>query len=272
MEGSMSDVSDQIAEWYNSPEGTFPDIDKFANSFDKGSSVKQPVTKAKKEVVEKNVRNKPTDTNELNAIKNAKSGKNVVNGKDITGTWEANWEEFDQEIDDIITAQKFNGLPMVVNEQEFNEAVEQSNFIAQRVYSAKSKETLEAYKQSLRSGEWYVDCSTSNAAYGQGMYTTSDYTGKLTKGIKEDIEYFKNPTESTRAMFSEVETFTLDPTAKIINYDKLDEMFWADDGYAWENITSFAVAKGYDGVKVVGAGNSESFTIILNRTKLIIKE
>lgn len=53
MEGSMSDISDQIAEWYNSPEGTFPDIDKFANSFDKGSGIKQTVTKHKKEVAEK---------------------------------------------------------------------------------------------------------------------------------------------------------------------------------------------------------------------------
>lgn len=53
MECSMSNVSDQIAEWYNSPEGTFPDIDKFANSFDKVDKVKKSVVKPKKEVVEK---------------------------------------------------------------------------------------------------------------------------------------------------------------------------------------------------------------------------
>ena len=40
--------------------------------------------------------------------------------------------------------------------------VKESNFIAQRAYSAPDQDTLNAYKEQLYNGKWYVDCSVGS--------------------------------------------------------------------------------------------------------------
>ena len=89
-------------------------------------------------------------------------------------------------------AQGFDGLPKLVDESEFNQAVKDSNFIAQRTYTAPSKEVLNSYQDQLYKGKWYVDCSTGGAQYGQGMYCAADYTGKLSDGIKAEMAHYKS--------------------------------------------------------------------------------
>ena len=115
---------------------------------------------------------------------------NVVNGKDISATWQRRPELFDFEIEDVINAQGFDGLPRVVSEDEFNKAVENSSFIAQRSYSAPDQETLDTYRDMLYNGKWDVDCSTGGAQYGQGMYCAADYTGNLSDGIKAEMQHY----------------------------------------------------------------------------------
>lgn len=116
---------------------------------------------------------------------------NVVNGKDISVTWQRRPELFDFEIEDVINAQGFDGLPRVVSEDEFNKAVEKSSFIAQRSYSAPDQETLDTYRDMLYNGKWYVDCSTGGAQYGQGMYCAADYNGKLSQGILNEMMHYR---------------------------------------------------------------------------------
>ena len=115
----------------------------------------------------------------------------VVQGKDITGTWERREDKYQFAIQDVINAQGFDGVPSVYNEADFNKAVEESNFIAQRTYSAPDQETLDSYRDMLYNGEWYVDCSTGGAQYGQGMYCAADYTGTITDGMKEEMDHYK---------------------------------------------------------------------------------
>lgn len=126
----------------------------------------------------------------------ATAARNVVNGKNILGTWERRPEQFAFEIEDIMNAQGFDGLPRVVSAEEFDAAVKAANdgkgFIAQRTYSAPSQDILDAYREQLYSGKWYVDCSTGGAQYGQGMYCAADYTGTLTQGIKNEMEHYKS--------------------------------------------------------------------------------
>lgn len=117
----------------------------------------------------------------------------VVQGTDISDTWERRPEEFATEIEDVINAQGFDGNPMVVGKEEFDQAVKESNFVAQRSYSAPDQETLDAYREQLYNGgqgNWYVDCGTGGAQYGQGMYCAADYTGTVTDGMKEEMQHY----------------------------------------------------------------------------------
>lgn len=281
--------------------------------------------------------------------KERKDAAGVVDGKDILSTWKRRESEFDFEIEDIINAQGFDGRPTVLGADEFDKAVKAANggngFIAQRTYSAPDQETLDEYRKMLYEGKWYVDCSTGGSQYGQGMYCAADYTGKLSDGIKEEMQHYISLNESRGAEHAYVETMTLDPSAKIIRYADIDAEFaraeadsflgvvkkanprltdreaaavvrecggtrsgstfklaksWEredPDGYdafieaqgkAWDKYKdaieevrlataslddgSKAAAMGYDAINAEGHGASGSYTVILNRTKLIIRE
>ena len=119
----------------------------------------------------------------------------VVNGKDISNTWTRRSDEFEFEIEDVMNAQGFDGKPRVVSANEFDRYVQEANggngFIAQRSYSAPDQETLDAYRDQLYHGKWYVDCSTGGAQYGQGMYCAADYNGALSDGIKSEMRHYK---------------------------------------------------------------------------------
>lgn len=113
--------------------------------------------------------------------------REISEGKDISTSYKGG-----RDIKSILKAQGFDGLPKVVQKDEFDEAVKESNFVAQRMYTASSEEVLEAYRAMLYNGEWYVDCSVGGAQYGQGMYCAADYNGKITDGIKREMEHYKS--------------------------------------------------------------------------------
>ena len=140
----------------------------------------------------------------------------IVNGQDISNTWRRRSDEFDFAIEDVINAQGFDGLPRVVTPEEFNKYVEDSNFIAQRTYSAPDQNTLEMYREQLYHGKWYVDCSNGGAAHGQGMYCVGEQSKVVT-------EYMNNAMTSYggRNQFAYIETFTLDKSAKIISEENI---------------------------------------------------
>lgn len=278
-------------------------------------------------------------TKEKQKTSKKQSRRKVVEGKNISETWERRSDRFDFEIEDVINAQGFDGLPNIVSKEEFDNAVKESGFIAQRTYSAPTQEVLDVYRNELYNGKWYVDCSTGGAQYGQGMYCAADYTGTLTEGIKIEMQTYKNLGEGryideladaetislhkqkklaeatndwlegkldgkelekfqneisrisnvdymqkymgvkVTPPVSYTETLTLDPSAKIVKYEELEKMlkdYDFDRGFGdnppaeFENIGSFAAALGYDAINAEGHGKSGSYTVILNRTKLII--
>jgi len=163
------------------------------------------------------------DARTARAQKSEQTADTIINGKDISATWKRRPNQFDFEIEDVINTQGFDGKPKVVSAEEFDRAVKESNFVAQRTYSAPDQETLNAYRDQLYNGKWYVDCSTGGAQYGQGMYCAADYTGTLTDGIKAEMEHYHNLGESRYgdAHHSYTETLTLDPSAKVITYREL---------------------------------------------------
>lgn len=144
----------------------------------------------------------------------------VVNGKDISDTWKRRPDEFDFEIDDVINAQGFDGLPKVVDAEEFDRYVQESNFIAQRTYSAPDQETLDAYREQLYNGKWYVDCSTGGAAHGKGMYCVGNNGTDVTETMKNSMISYGGMSPNAN-----IETFTLDSTAKIIKENDIKDLY-----------------------------------------------
>lgn len=214
----------------------------------------------------------------------------VVDGEDISDTWERRPDQFDFEINDIINAQGFDGNPRVVPAEEFDKAVNESNFIAQRVYSAPDQETLDEYRNSLYRGEWYVDCSAGGSAYGRGMYSVYNNGTSITEYMEREMNGYR----ARRGIdFSYTETFTLVPNAKTItpneiqelrnNYQKkLMEEFKNRGGWKSEEAINWASNRdihglddgsvaalfGYDAILTHGI---DDYAVVLNRTKIIFK-
>ena len=219
-----------------------------------------------------------------------KNVNNVINGKDISATWTRRSDQFDFEIDDVIDAQGFDGLPRVVDAEEFDRCVQESNFVAQRAYSAPDQDTLNAYKEQLYNGKWYVDCSTGGATYGSGMYAVPNYNGIIDKQMSDSMIQYQN---RWGARPSTVETFTLTKDAKIITTSELQKMKsefqakameelnktnWSKETMAkWDFISRnddgvLATKLGYDAIKVdVKSSGDYQEIVILNRTKCIFK-
>lgn len=103
----------------------------------------------------------------------------------------------------------------------------------------------------------------------------------LMKIISEDDRHKINEVlfeVSRKAAPSYTETFTLDPSAKIISYDDLFKRAQESDAWAimsqgkTTDLGVFATVLGYDAINAENHGESGSYTVVLNRTKLIIKE
>ena len=108
-------------------------------------------------------------------------------GSDISMSYKGS-----EDIKSVIRAQGFDGIPQVISSQEeFDEIVKASSFIAQRTYSASSQEVLDAYRDELYNGDWYVECTEGGAQYGQGMYCAADYSGKISDGIKAEMKHYQ---------------------------------------------------------------------------------
>ncbi len=77
-------------------------------------------------------------------------GKNLVNEIDYQGS------DLEYVIEKAMHAQGFDGLPSVVEYEDFKKAMEESNFYAERTYSAQTQELLDQYRDELHHGKWYV--------------------------------------------------------------------------------------------------------------------
>lgn len=214
----------------------------------------------------------------------------IVEGKDQFGVWQRRSDQFDFEIEDVIDAQGFDGLPRVVSAEEFDTAVQESGFIAQRTYSAPDQETLNAYRNQLYSGKWYVDCSEGGSAYGKGMYAVYNNGTTITEYMTREINGYR----ARRGVdYNYIETFTLAPNAKTITPDEITNLrnerqkklmkefeerggWKSKEAIKWASshdisgLDDGAVAAmfGYDAILTHGI---DDYAIILNRTKVIFR-
>lgn len=272
----------------------------------------------------------------------------VVEGQNLVGEYVFSGD-FEYPIEDIIHTQGYDGAAKVFPYEDFKQAMEESNFYAERTYSAPNREQLEQWRQELYSGKWYVDCSTGGAQYGQGMYCAACYDLADTKslgGLAWEMSHYQQLGIKRGNLFSYTEGITIDKSAKILTlpYNKKADEFISDiytnayiTKYALKNQKSIvkeyidvsekiseltlkesesvinalyerrnklgnqikmllndavkaqmyvdklghtkfknpgvlAAEMGYDVINAVGHGESGSYTVILNRTKLIFCE
>lgn len=106
----------------------------------------------------------------------------VRDGVDISADFTRNEKDFPNEINDVIHQQGFDGRPKVVSREEFDQFIKDNpdQPMLFRAYSAPDQDTLDKYDRQLEGeeGDWYIDCETGGAQYGQGMYTAGVYGHK----------------------------------------------------------------------------------------------
>ena len=114
----------------------------------------------------------------------------------------------------------YDGVPRIVGKKEFERLKKESNFYAERAYSAENLETLKRYQEELYGGDWYVDCTVGGSQYGQGMYcaSISDLNNlEGLEGIQKEMEHYHGLGKDRGFGVSRVEKLTIDKTAKILN-------------------------------------------------------
>lgn len=192
----------------------------------------------------------------------------VVDGRDISSTWTPTGD-YTYDVRDIIHQQGFDGVPRVVDAEEFEQLAKSARdggFIMQRAYGAPSQEVLDAYREALYGGDFYVDCSGGHM-YGRGMYASWEDGTEPTKAMQRTSEKYA---KSHGANVGNIETMTLDKSAKLIEYNDLMDK-WEDEKIPKSlregDDGALAAALGYDGILV----DRDKEIVVLNRTKLIIR-
>jgi SPP1 gp7 family putative phage head morphogenesis protein len=183
----------------------------------------------------------------------------------------------------ILDEQGFNGKPRVVSAAEYKKAVDSGALPLHRGVAGDTPEQVDQFVAQLLTGDTpYV----GRGMFGDGTYFTDKPTTAL-KFAKEDR--VGNPIE-----FGKTIEAALDPRAKIAFLDDIKEEFMSttrmtqaqkDFYYSYpqdfyEDASMWAASNGYDAIwvknPVVNWQTQEAlpdlYTIILNRTALIIKE
>lgn len=183
---------------------------------------------------------------------------------------------------EVMREQGFLGKPQVVSAKQYDDYINQGAIPLYRGIAAKTPEDVNDYaKQLLESDDPFV----GKGMFGDGIY----FANKKSVGEK----FAKEDAKGNPIPFGKVLDGVIDPRAKIIDFDDLTKELheWyntfpggvASTNYAqdfYESYSQFAVARGYDAVRIknpsVGLDPTDKvdadYFIVLNRTALIVKE
>ena len=212
-----------------------------------------------------------------------------MDGKDLSGKFRFNDNSSDYSIEQVIKAQGFDGKPTVTSDiTAFTSACRASNFIAKRGVGATDQRTMDTYDQELKTGAFYVKCS-GGSVHGYGMYAASvSANGSGARsGIQDAESTAKSYASGNRAQ--KIYTMTLDKTAKVTTESSLRTKMKSDKefqktcqassmrSYYTQDVGVYAAYKGYDAYiagrgRSSSAGYSSDYTVILNRSKVILYE
>lgn len=226
---------------------------------------------------------KPTKNTSDNDVASGKA-KNAVNGKDLTGKFNFNNNSTDYSIEQVIKAQGFNGKPTVTSDPKaFASACKASNFAAVRGVGASDTATMQKYDSDLKTGEFYVKCS-GGSVHGYGMYAASyEPNSANASRLSRDAQSTAN-SYASGGRVKKIYTMTIDKSAKIGTENDLYSQMKSDTEYNkmcskssmskryTMDVGVYAAYKGYDAYVAYGgrSGSRSDYTVILNRSKLII--
>lgn len=253
-DGKRGDWADERGErWTRLPKGMTYDDWKKAKAVSRDESYKNP----------SDIR-----TGFWPSTEQEQQSHTFAEGENIAVGWTPSGE-YKYDVQEILHTQGFDGEPLLVGSDEFKklaESAKDGGLVMQRAYGAPTQEVLDAYREALYGGEFYVDCSGGHM-YGRGMYASYADGTEPTESMQKTSEKYA---KSHGAKVGYVETMTMDKSAKIITYDKLMD-YWEDKSIPSSlregDDGALAAALGYDAIMVENAGE----IVVLNRTKLIIR-
>lgn len=213
----------------------------------------------------------------------------AVDGQDLTGKFQFDNSSNAYSIEQVIKAQGFDGKPTVTTDAAaFTAACKASGFIAKRGVGASDQRTMDAYDDALKNGDFYVKCS-GGSVHGYGMYAASvAANGTHAKNGLQDAEWTaKSYARGSTAQ--KIYTMTLDRSAKVGTESSLRAQMRRDTEFQkicsasrlrssyTQDVGVYAAYRGYDAY-IAGKGrgsangNNSDYTVILNRSKVIIYE
>lgn len=210
------------------------------------------------------------------------SDRQVVEGKDISKTFQYDRKAKGSAMDQVTEQQGFKGKPTLIKDKkEFSAAVKDSGIMAYRtvnggtdVVTGKHK-TSGQFADDLKNATTISHNGSGGQVYGAGIYIAAASNAKpgrapsqsATNAAKSDSKCYGGSSSTTMAM-------TLDKSAKIGDYtatrNEFSRMTSSQRAKYGNELGAYAASKGYDALKAVDAGWGCDYIMVYNRTKLIV--
>lgn len=229
---------------------------------------------------------KQTQTNQQTQQQNNAAQANArkpVDGKDISRTFTYNSRAKGEPLDQVADQQGFKGKPTLIKDNtEFSAAVKASGIMAYRTLGdgkdvvTGQRKTGGQFADDLKNSDKFSHNGTGGKVYGGGIYiaaTSNPVQGKApsqraTNNAKTDSQYYGNGGGSKTV------AITLQPNAKIGDYSteraSFNRLSASQKAKFGNDFAAYAASKGYDGMRVTGAGMGCDYITVYNRSKLII--
>ena len=206
----------------------------------------------------------------------------MAQGKNITRSFSMDHSSKKRAFDQVAEQQGFDKKPRVVDQKEFDAAVQKTGIIAYRTWDPATDTvtgkyvSAKGFKKQFMEDDSIQAAGNGGRAYGGGTYiaTNSNPRSGTTPSLqamsaaKRDSQSYGTTGRSVTA------TITLDPSAKVADYNTVWKSFKRlpnSTKYRYgHDVGAYAAAQGYDAMRAVGAGWGCDYVTIFNRTKAIV--
>ncbi len=154
-----------------------------------------------------------------------------------------------------------------------NRAIQASKYIATDAVAANQKITeLEQGVSEYGKKKYEKDVAEYGSKVEEYNKEMEQYNKEYSEYRKQSKEYSDKACDASHVpkTATKVETLTLDSSARVVSYSQIHNMM-KDEHIAEDDVGVYAALKGYDAINAEGHGLSASYTVVLNRTKLILK-
>lgn len=212
----------------------------------------------------------------------------AITGQDISGSFSVNPSSSKSPAQQAAEQQNYLGLPTVCDSSQFNDAVADSGFIAYRTLNAGTdvdsgiQRSSEDFAAQFESGESFSLNGSGQQVYGSGIYVASNSGWSGGGQLPSEEDRLNAELDSSEYGHGQYTTLalTIAPNTRIGNYEELYSEYCSLSeseqarfgGYGRDGIAAYAISKGYDGLRIPGAGIGCDYTVLYNRTKIILKQ